>query len=125
MENDQTVSGAEPLGEAQAGDLSAEPGQLDPKNVRVVDVEEKETGEVIRRDCYDLGGGPAEMGDVMRLNDGELWLRSINWARERSQKELTLTWEPTGLSPDEIGRVGVFAWPTGEPVRVFAEENGQ
>jgi len=99
------------------------PDRIDPTKVRVVDVEKKATGEVIRRDCYDPDGGAAEMGDVMRLDKGQLWLRTIDWARSSSpHAELTLTWEPMGLTPEDIGRIGVFTWPLGEPVRVFAEK---
>lgn len=99
------------------------PERIDPEKVRVVDVEEKETGELIRRDCYDPDGGAAEMGDVMRLKGGELYLRAIDWARSKSHSEkLTLRWEPTGLTREEVGRIGVFTWPRGEPVRVFVDE---
>jgi hypothetical protein len=82
-----------------------------------------ETGELIRRDCYDPDGGAAEMGDVMRLKGGELYLRAIDWARSGSHsEEVSLQWEPTGLTRGEVGRIGVFTWPKGEPVRVFAYE---
>lgn len=102
---------------------SRTPDRIDPDKVRVVDVEKKGTGEVLRRDCYDPDGGPAEMGDVMRLDEGTLWLRTVDWARSASlDAELTLTWEPMDLTPEEIGRIGVFTWPMGEPVRVFAEK---
>jgi ribosomal protein S28E/S33 len=99
------------------------PDRIDPAKVRVVDVEAKNTGEIIHRDCYDPDGGPAEMGDVMTLKDGELWLRVISWARSKSHSdELTLKWESTGLSSDEVGRIGVFKWPTGKAVRVFGDK---
>ena len=99
------------------------PERIDPDKVRVVDIEEKETGELMRRDCYDPDGGAAEMGDVMRLKGGKLYLRSINWARSKSHSEdLTLRWEPTGLAREEVGRIGVFTWPRGEPVRIFTDE---
>lgn len=99
------------------------PDRIDPSKVRVVDVEAKNTGEVIHRDCYDPDGGPAEMGDVMTLKDGVLWLRVISWARSKSHsEELTLQWESTGLSTDEVGRIGVFKWPTGKAVRVFGDK---
>jgi ribosomal protein S28E/S33 len=102
------------------------PDRIDPSKVRVVDVEAKNTGEVIHRDCYDPDGGPAEMGDVMALKDGELWLRVIKWARSKSHSaELSLEWEPTGLSTDEVGRIGVFKWPTGTAVRVFGDKKNR
>jgi hypothetical protein len=78
------------------------PERIDPGKVRVVDVEEKETAELIRRDCYDPDGGAAEMGDVMRLKGGELYLRAIDWARSKSHsEEVSLQWEPTGLTRGE------------------------
>jgi hypothetical protein len=99
------------------------PDRIDPAKVRVVDVEQKTTGELIQRDCYDPDGGPAEMGDVMALKDGVLWLRVISWARSKSpHDELTLEWQSTGLSTDEVGRIGVFKWPTGDSVRVFGDK---
>ncbi len=102
------------------------PDRIDPAKVRVVDVEAKTTGEVIHRDCYDPDGGPAEMGDVMALKDGILWLRVINWARTKSHNdELVLEWESTGLSTEEVGRIGVFKWPVGKAVRVFGDKKNR
>lgn len=99
------------------------PDYLDPEKVRAVDVEIKGTGEIIRRECYDPDGGPAEMGDVMRVEDGVLWLRVISWARSRSpDAELKVQWESTGLSAEEVGRIGVFTWPIGEAVAIFGEK---
>jgi hypothetical protein len=55
----------------------------------------------------------------MRLKEGELWLRVIDWAQSGSESEgISLRWEPTGLSKKEVGRIGVFTWPVGEPVQV-------
>lgn len=94
--------------------------RIDPDKVRVVDIEEKETGKLIRRDCYDPEGEATEMTGIMRLIGGELYLRVIGWARSNSQsEEIALKWEPTGLGKEEVGRIGVFTWPRGEPVRVF------
>lgn len=52
--------------------------RIDPTKVRVVDVEMKATEKVLRRDCYDPDGDPVEMGDVMRVENGELWLRTVD-----------------------------------------------
>jgi hypothetical protein len=121
MSTDPQATGAK-QGNGQDGTPDT-PDRIDPDKVRVVDVEEKESGEVIRRDCYDPDGGPAEMGDVMRLKGGELYVRAIDWARSKSHSdELKLRWEPTGLTREEVGRIGVFTWPTGEAVRIFAHE---
>lgn len=96
--------------------------RVDPTKVRVVHIERKDTDEGIRRDCYDPDGGAAEMGDVMRLKDGELWLRTIDWARSKSPyEEVTLRWEATGLTQETVGRIGIFTWPLGEPVRIFVD----
>lgn len=113
-------TGAEP----SSAEETCTPTRIDPEKVRVVDIEEKETGELISRDCYDPDGGAAEMGDVMKLRDGELWLRTIDWARSKSHsEELTLRWEPTGLTQEDVGRIGVFTWPMGEPVRIFSKKD--
>jgi len=92
------------------------PERVNPEKVRVVDIEEKETGELIRRDCYDTDGGAAEMGDVLRPKDGELYLRAIDWARSKSRSDkLALQWEPTGLTKEEVGRIGVFTFSSAKP----------
>jgi hypothetical protein len=108
--------------QAPEGNASA-PEQIELEKVRIVDIERKETGEVLRRDCYDPDGGPAEIGDVMRLKDGELYLRTIDWAKSKSEREEpTLRWEATGLTQEEVCRIGIFTWPAQEPVRIFADE---
>lgn len=111
-----------PRGEPDLEDAET-PDRLDPKKIRVVDVENKETGEILRWDCYDPDGGGAEMGDVMRLEDGELWLRTIDWARsDIPGAEPLLFWKTTGLPKEKIGRIGVFTWPVGESVQIFADK---
>lgn len=96
-----------------------QPSCFNPSYVRLVEVEDKETGEIIRRDCYDPNGGAAEMGDVIRLKEGELWLRVIDWAREKDpSSEVDLRWEQVGLSREEVGRIGVYTWPARKRVRV-------
>lgn len=98
------------------------PDQLDPSKIRVVDVQPKGGRDLIRRDCYDPDGKDAQMGDVLGLKGGELWLRTVDWARSTSlDPELEIKWEATGLTREEIGQVDVFTWPVGEPVEVFVE----
>ncbi len=110
--------------EEPKSESAPQPSCFTPSYVRLVEVEEKETGETVRRDCYDPDGGAAEMGDVMRLKDGELWLRVIDWASEKDLgSDARLRWEPVGLAKEEVGRIGVYTWPGGEPVRVF-EDHG-
>ena len=111
-------------------DFEAEPAPqpscFNPSYVRLVEIENKETGEVIRRDCYDPDGGAAEMGDVMRLKGGELWLRVIDWASEKDLgSDVDLRWEKVGLAKEEVGRIGVYTWPTRKPVRVFEDQGLQ
>lgn len=97
--------------------------RIDPTKIRVVDIERKDTGSILRRDCYDPDGGAAEIGDVMGLKDGELWLRVVAWARSKSMDPtLHVRWEATGLCREDIGEVQVFTWPVGEPVPVFTDE---
>ncbi|PSQ97133.1 MAG: hypothetical protein BRD55_04315 [Bacteroidetes bacterium SW_9_63_38] len=97
--------------------------RIDPAKIRVVEVERKDSGTFLRRDCYDPDGGDAEVGDVMGLRDGELWLRTVSWARSKDMKpELEVEWEPTGLTRDQIETVEVFSWPVGTPVPVFTDD---
>jgi len=121
--NTEQRSDIESVPDTTTTEAAYTPDRIDPAKVRVVDVEKKETGEMIQRDCYDPDGGPAEMGDVMTIKDGVLWLRVISWARSKSpHDELILEWQSTGLSTDEVGRIGVFEWPTGDSVRVFGDK---
>ncbi len=100
----------------------ADLGCIDPSKIRVVDIERKDTGEILRRDCYDPDGGAAEIGDVMGLKRGELWLRTVSWARSKSMEPtIHVRWEATGLAREDIGKVEVFAWPVGEPVPIFTD----
>lgn len=99
------------------------PDRLDPEKVRVIDIEIAPSGTLLRRDCYDPDGGAAEMGDVLRLKDGELYVRRVGWARSGSMNpEVELEWEATGLSPDEVRAIKVYTWPVGPPVRAFVEQ---
>jgi len=98
-----------------------EPARLQTGRIRVVALVVEATGEVLHRDCYD----PEERGkEVMKIVDGELWLRIIKWARSRSlDAEVRVRWEPTGFAPEEISRVSVFTWPLRNPIRVFEEQD--
>ena len=58
------------------------------------------------------------------MRNGKLWLRAIDWTRSKSHgEELRLRWEPTGLTEEDVGRIGVFTWPMGEPVRIFTKKD--
>lgn len=96
--------------------------QLDPSNVRVVALVITATGQILRHDCYDPEGSGAEIGDVMRIQKDQLWLRTVEWARSRSMDaEIRLQWTPMGIAPEEIGRISVFTWPEKDPLRVFVD----
>ena len=96
--------------------------RLQTGRIRVVALVVKATGDVLRRDCYDPEGSEGE--GSMRVVDGELWLRVIEWARSRSMDaEVGVRWERTGFAPEEISRISVFAWPIRTPIRVFEEED--
>lgn len=98
-------------------------GRINPEKVRVVDLENTATDEIVRRDCYDPDGGPAEMGDVMCLSEDTLWLRTINWARAGDMNpEVHLQWTTIDIPLEHIGRIGVFTWPEAEAVRIFADK---
>lgn len=118
-ENAHTASNTDPEDPLSETNLV----RIDPKKIRVVDVERKDTGEILRRDCYDPDGGDADIGDVMGLKDGELWLRTVSWARSKTMEPtMEVRWEPTGLAREDIGQVEVFTWPVGEPVPVFTDD---
>lgn len=98
------------------------PKRIDPKKVRLVDVE-KTSGEVLRRDCYDPDGGRVKMGNLMRVSRGELWLRVVDWTRSKSHsEEPNLKWEPTVLTREDVSRVVVYTWPVATPIRIFEDE---
>lgn len=94
------------------------PTRLDPEKVRVVDIEVRQTGEILRRDCYDPDGDAAEMGDVLRVAEGELYVRRVRWARSE-EATVELEWEATGLAPEDVRTAKVFTWPVEEQVRSF------
>jgi hypothetical protein len=99
--------------------------QLNPEHVRVVDVEDKHTGEVVRRDCYDPEGGLAEddldgVRKVFHLVDGEVYVRAIDWARSSSMDpSIELRWVGTGMHVDDVDQVRIFTWPDATLSRVF------
>lgn len=96
---------------------------LDPGKIRVVDVEIDGTNDVLRRDCYDPNGGPAEPGDLLRFEHGELWLRSVDWAHGKTmQAEPSVRWISTGLRRREVGGVQVFTWPRAERVTMVRDQ---
>jgi len=100
-----------------------EAARLQTGRIRVVALVVKATGAVLHRDCYD----PEEREqEVLRIVEGELWLRVIKWARSRSlDAEVRVHWEPTGFAPEEISRISVFTWPLRSPIRVFEEDDEQ
>jgi hypothetical protein len=112
----------------RASDTSLPPAgrvdQLDPDQVRVVDLEDT-TGSVTRHDCYDpegcLNDGDLEgVRSVFRLVDGEVHVRAIDWARSRSlDPSIELHWVATGLHVEDIERIRVFTWPEAELAQVF------
>jgi len=101
--------------------------QLDPQQVRVVDVEAENTDEVVRRDCYDpqdslIGDDLDGVQTVFQLVEGEVHVRAIDWARSDSMKpSVDLQWVPTGMQADEVDRIRVFTWPNAELFRVFKD----
>jgi hypothetical protein len=99
--------------------------QLDPDQVRVVDVEREDTGDVVRYDCYDPDGSLAE-GDpdgvqhIFQLVDGEVYVRAIDWARSSSlDPSVELHWVATGMHVDDVDQIRVFTWPDAELSQVF------
>lgn len=98
--------------------------QLDPRQIRVVDVEHERTGEVVRHDCYDPDGlDPGDLNGarkVFELVDGEVYVRAIDWARSADMDAaVALRWIPTGMHIQEVDRIRVFTWPDAELSQVF------
>jgi len=96
--------------------------KLSPENVRIVALVLVATGTVVRRDCYAPEGNDADVRDLMQVKKGELWLRTVDWARSKSlSPEVRPRWESMGVPPEEVGRISVFTWPDGKPLRVFVD----
>jgi hypothetical protein len=95
---------------------------IDPNKVRIVALVHTSTGRIVRRDCYAPEGDGTDIGNILRLQEGKLWLRTLDWARSKSMEaEIHLRWMPTGFTPEEIGRISVFRWPDKDPLRVFVD----
>lgn len=54
--------------------------QIDPDRILVVDVENENTGDVVRRDCYD----PGSEARMLRLRNGNVELRTLDWERSNA-----------------------------------------
>lgn len=96
---------------------------LDPASIPVVDVQIAGANEILRRDCYDPNGGDVEPGDLLRFEQGELWLHTVDWANAKSMEaEPRIRWVPTGLNRKEVGTIQVFIWPRGKRVSAAPTE---
>lgn len=96
--------------------------RLFPQKMRVVALVLSETGRVVQRDCYDPRGNEVDMSGIMRVEDGKLWLHTVDWARSSAREaDVCRSWECAGVTAGEIGRISVFTWPDGEPLRVFID----
>ena len=99
--------------------------KIDPSKVRVIDVENKRTGEVVRRDCYARGGGLKGedlhgVQNVFQLVDGEVHICVIDWARTASMNPtVELRWVPTGIHAEDVDQIRIFTWPDAKLDRVF------
>lgn len=99
-------------------DTGAVLDQIDPDRIRVVDVENERTGNVIRRDCYD----PGTEVRMFRLRDGHVQLRTLQWDQSDSlNPTVEITWEDTGLKKEDVDQIRIFEWPAGDLVRVFKD----
>jgi hypothetical protein len=99
--------------------------QLEPDRIRVIEIEDKTSGNVVRRDCYDPNGH-LENGDldgvrsVFTLQDGEVYVCAIDWARSSSlDPSIELHWVATGMRVEDIDRIRIFTWPEGDLSQVF------
>jgi len=114
---------------SQSTDATAPPGsqvdQLEPDRIRIIEVEDETAGNVVRQDCYDPNGH-LENGDldgvrsVFKLQDGEVYVCAIDWARSSSlDPSIELHWVATGMRVEDIDRIRVFTWPEAELSQVF------
>ena len=114
---------------SQSTDATAPPGsqvdQLEPDRIRIIEVEDETAGNVVRQYCYDPNGH-LENGDldgvrsVFKLQDGEVYVCAIDWARSSSlDPSIELHWVATGMRVEDIDRIRVFTWPEAELSQVF------
>ena len=99
--------------------------QLEPSRIRVVEIEDETSDNVVRQDCYDPNGH-LDDGDldgvrsVFRLKDGEVYVCAIDWARSSSlDPNIELHWVATGMQVEDVDRIRVFTWPEAELSQVF------
>jgi len=91
---------------------------LDPKRIRVVDVESTSLGRVERFDCYD----PGSEEKMFRLEGDEVHVWALRWARSADMEaEPVVRWTSTGLPFWEVDQIRVFTWPRGELIRVYRD----
>lgn len=99
--------------------------QLEPDRIRIVEIEDEDADNVVRQDCYDPNGH-LDSGDldgvrsVFKLEDGEVCVCAIDWARSSSlDPNIELHWVATGMCVEDIDRIRVFTWPEAELSQVF------
>ena len=84
--------------------------RLNPRQIRVVDVELTD-GSVTRRDCYDKNDGRG----VYTVNgDGFLFVRAVRWNRSVREGNVTVGWEQSGTRAEQVERIRVYTWPEAE-----------
>jgi len=113
----------------QSTDTTASPGsqidQLKPDRIRIIEVEDKTSGNVVRQDCYapneHLENGNLDgVRSVLTLQDREVYVCAIDWARSSSlDPSIELHWVATGMRVEDIDRIRVFTWPEAELSQVF------
>ena len=99
--------------------------QLNPDQVRIVDLEKSDSDTTTRLDCYDPDGDLADgnlegVRSVFQLVDGTVYVRAIDWARSPSlDPSVELHWVDTGMRVENVDRIRVFTWPEAELAQVF------
>lgn len=99
-------------------DTLSTPESLDPRKIRVVDLESDEADATRRFDCYELESEEK----MFRLTGDEVQVCAVDWARTPDlDPEVDICWKNTGLSYWEVDRIRVFSWPRAELIRIYRE----
>ncbi len=86
--------------------------------MRIVDLESKESGTMLRVDCYELDSEEK----MFRLSGDEIQVCAIDWAHSPDEEaEAGIKWTGTGLSYWEVDRIRVQSWPDCRPIRVYRD----
>jgi hypothetical protein len=99
-------------------DTLSPPDVLDPRQIRLVELESESQGIMRRFDCYELESEEK----MFRLTGDAVQVCAIHWATTPDlDPEVTVDWTATGFSYWEVNQIRVFSWPTQELIRVYRD----